>query len=127
MSRFSRYIKLLRVTARVLSVFRRGNKPTLKNMLEPPTREDIGNAEVYLIKTAQLMICDKLQKGGFQRLCPIQRGDGVYIVKGRAEQWLMKNYNEEGLILLPHEYVISKLYAEYIHNLCHLGSPIFLS
>ena len=118
-NRFSKYFKLLRVTARVMSVFK--GKPSLKNLMKAPTKEMLENAEVLWIKDAQYMILDKIQKGGFQRLCPKQRSDGIYVVSGRAERWHTNNYNEEGLILLPSEHKIAKLYAEYVHNRCHLG------
>ena len=46
--------------------------------------------------------------------------DGIFIVKGSTEAWNELSNNDD-VILLPKDHRFSKLYAEYIHNIDHLG------
>ena len=81
--RFSKYLRLLYTTARVLSVFE--HKPSLRRMLQKRKRPEA--AEVYWIKNAQNTLQQQINKGMFARLNLQQRNDGVNIVSGKAESW----------------------------------------
>ena len=51
--RFSDYKRLLRVTARILKLYRREPKATFKNARQEITSKDVETAEVFWIKEAQ--------------------------------------------------------------------------
>ena len=120
-NRVSRYRHLLRVTARVISVFRRP-KPSLKNLAQPPSVECLEAAETYWVKEAQRTLKDDIKKGKYQRLRPTTREDGVVVVGARAEDWLEISYNHQQLPLLPPQHRLSLLYVEHVHQQGHLGA-----
>ena len=62
-----------------------------------------------------------IKKGDFRRLCPTQRAYGIFIVSGRMEQWSSHSFDAQEYILLPNNHRFSRLYAEYIHSMSHLG------
>ena len=117
--RHSKYRKLINSTARIMQVFY-DEKPSLKNIFEPPSSINIEKAELFWVKEAQKSLSDGLKKGNYRRLCP-KRIDGVVIVCGRTEKWFKSTYNTEGLILLRHDHRISYLYALWVHSIDHLG------
>lgn len=119
-SRYSKYLRLIYVTARIISVFKHTPKPSLKNMFKFPA-DTINDAEMLWVTEAQKLLREGLTKGRYKKLNPQMRDDGIVIVKGRLEAWFNDNYNTTGLILLPHNHILSRLYAEYIHNAAHLG------
>ena len=121
LAKFSKYLTLVRVTARLISVYRHIPKPSMKNIFMFPANF-IEEAEKMWIKDAQVSMNICLQKGDFQRLGPRERDDGIIVVGGRASKLFMDNYNTPGLILLPHNHRFSRLYAEYVHGLSHLGT-----
>jgi len=55
-------------------------------------------------------------KGGYKRLCPRRRDDGIYVVGGRGQRWMEMSYNKQELVLLPYEHRFSRLYAEHVHR-----------
>ena len=120
-SRYSKYTKLIRVTARILAMYQRRPKPSLKNVITAPTKEDLDNATLFWIRDAQDQIRQDVQDGKYQRLCPKTLLNGIIIVGGRVERWVEMSYNNHEVILLPHNHRFSRLYAEYIHNEAHLG------
>ena len=63
-----------------------------------------------------------LERGDYKRLCPRMRNDGIVVVGARLEVWFSNTYNSSSLILLPHNHRISRLYAEFIHGISHLGT-----
>ena len=81
----------------------------------------IAEAEVLWIIEAQKLLAEGLRRGDYKRLCPKTRDDGVVIVGGRVEGWLLDTYNTPGLILLPYNHRLSRLYAEFIQGVSHLG------
>lgn len=118
--RFSSFAKLIRVTARVISMYRRINgKPSLYNACKYPQLEEMKKGEVMQIKGAQrdIDIGDK----NLRRLAPHKDSNGIIIVKGRIENWMEESYNRTELILLPYKHQLSRLYATYIHQLSHSG------
>ena len=112
---------MLRVTARVLSMYHTDPKPTFFNVKREPTAEDLMKAEDLWIKEAQRNMQEELKAGKYKRLCPHLRKDGIYVVGGRATRWMEMSYNKGEVILLPHEHRFSRLYAEYVHNRGHYG------
>ena len=120
-NRYSNYTKLIRVTARVLSLYKRKPRPSLKDVTSPLTPEDIDRAERFWILRCQKLLTADMEKGRFKRLCPRTREDGIIVVGGRVEKWLEISYNKNDLILLPYEHRFARLYAEYIHQRGHHG------
>lgn len=120
-SRFSRYDKLLRVTARILMIFEKRPKASFKNATLDLTPDDISKSENFWIIQSQKSISEDLRKGRYKRLCPRKRDDGIYVVGERASRWMEMTYNKGELVLLPYDHRFSRLYAEHIHQRGHLG------
>ena len=118
---YSKYIKLIQVTARVLQVFQSLPKPSLKNIFKSPLADAFVRAEMFWVKDAQQLLIGGLEGGDYARLCPKKNVDGMYVVSGRTEDWFKNTYNTDGLILLPYNHRFSYLYALWIHNSDHLG------
>ena len=119
--KYSNYKKLLRVTARILAMYKKELKPTLKSATQLLTAGDIDNAERFWILESQSSMEKDILSGKFKRLCPRKRDDGIYVVGGRARGWVEMSYNKSEIILLPYEHRFSRLYAEHIHCRGHLG------
>jgi hypothetical protein len=119
--RFSKYMKLLRVTARVLAMYQKKPVLSFKNVNVAPNAEDLRNAELFWFHEAQTSIKQEVDEGKFNRLSPKVNEDGVLVVCGRAERWMEMSYNKQEVILLPYKHPFSCLYAEYEHNHGHLG------
>ena len=119
--RFSDYKRLLRVTARILKLYRREPKATFKNATQEITSKDIETTEVFWIKEAQRNMKNDMKHGTYRRLYLRLRVDGIYVISGRAEKWLEIGYNKEDIILLPYQHRFARLYCEYIHAKGHHG------
>ena len=119
--RFSDYKRLLRVTARILKLYRRKPKAIFKNATQEITSKYIETTEVFWIKEAQRNMKNDIKHGTYRRLCPRLRDDGIYVISGRAEKWLEIGYNKEDIILLPYQHRFARLYCEYIHAKGHHG------
>ena len=120
-NRYSKYKKLIEVTARVIQVFHHIPKPSLRNIFEFPSASSFKEAEVFWVKDAQQLLSEGIERGDYVRLCPKRTNEGIYVVCGRAEDWFKNTYNSEGLIFLPHNHRFSYLYALWVHNSAHLG------
>ena len=122
--RFSKFIRLVRVTARVLSVL---VKPfSFKNILQSITVEKYDKAVCYWVRESQKPMLDNLKNGSFgkgclRKICPVMREDGVYVIGGRAERWFEASFNKRLIPILPKNHNFSKLYAEMIHGENHSG------
>ena len=119
--RFSDYNLLLRVTARILKLYRREPKATFKNATQEITSKDVETTEVFWIKEAQRNMKNDIKHGTYRRLYPRLRVDGIYVISGRAEKWLEIGYNKEDIILLPYQHRFARLYCKYIHAKGHHG------
>ncbi|KAK4322358.1 hypothetical protein Pmani_006872 [Petrolisthes manimaculis] len=64
--RFSKYVTLLRVTCRIMSVFK---QKSMKAMEKEPTAEEIGEAEIMWVKEMQRNMTDWKEK--YKRLGPV--------------------------------------------------------
>ena len=62
-----------------------------------------------------------IQRGRYKRLCPRKRQDSIYVVGYRVQQWVEMSYNKSEVILLPYNHRFPRLYAEYVHQMGHLG------
>lgn len=119
--RYSKYTKLIRVTARVLAMYHKQPALAFKNGTQAPNSEALQAAELFWVQDAQAGIMDDYKAGNFKRLRPRMREDGVIVVGGRATNWLELSYNQQELPLLPANHRISLLYVEQVHRLGHLG------
>ena len=75
--RFSDYNRLLRVTARILKLYRREPKATFKNATQEITSKDVETAELFWIKEAQRNMKNDIKHGTYKHLCPRLRDDGI--------------------------------------------------
>ena len=116
-ARFSSYDKLIRVTARVLSV--KENR-SLKNVGKCLTTELITEAQTIWIKHAQKIVTDNWQVR-FRRLGPELDNEGIIIVGSRIARWLKQNWNQDHYILLPHNHRFTHLYIQKLHIRDHGG------
>ena len=120
-SKLSNYYHLLRVTARVMSVYRH-KKPSLKNVTMLPNSDSLEEAENYWIRDAQKELDEDLRKGKLKRLRPTTREDGIVVVGARVNELLEMSYDRQELPLLPFKHRMSLLYVEYVHSQGHLGA-----
>ena len=108
--RFSKYLKLINTTCRVLSVC---SKPySLKNIFKDPTPTEHGKAIMYWVKQCQIQFNDDIVEKKYIRLSPKELENGIWMVGSRAEKWMEASYNNENQILLPYSHRFSRLYAE---------------
>ena len=114
--RFSSYRKLLRVTARVLSMYKK-EIVSIKNVGKDPDVEVLKHAEMFWVKEGQKVLLDEMKKPKLKRLGAVIKDDIIYIGSRIAEV----NYENKDLPILPKEHPISALYAEMIHREAHLG------
>ena len=97
-NRYSKYKKLIEVTAKVIQVFHHIPKPSLRNIFEFPSVNSFKEAELFWVKDVQQFLLERIEKGDYVRLCPKKTNEGIYVVCGRAEDWFKNTYNSEGLI-----------------------------
>ena len=109
---YSKYLKLIYTTARLIAIFRYIPQPSLTNAFKVPA-DYISEAELIWIVEAQKLLKEGLNRGDYKRLCPRLRDDGVVIVSVRLEEWFFDTYNSTGLILLPYNHRFSRLYVEF--------------
>ena len=114
---FSRYRKLINVTARLSVTFK---TRSFTAIFKQPGIDDVKAAEVLWIKDAQQSIQQEFQNGAFKRLCA-KEVDRIIVVGARLESWLENNYSNQNPALLPFNHPLSRLYAEYEHYRSHQG------
>ena len=111
---FSNYDKLIRVTARLLSIV---NTRSLKSIGKPLTVKLLAKAEELWIKHAQRIIFENWQTR-FRRLGPSLTSDGIIIVGSRIATWLKENWNRDCYTLLPSNHPLTHLIIRKIHSRC---------
>ena len=117
--RYSSYSKLVRVTARLQSAFKM--KPaSLKNIAEVPNRKAIKEAETLWIHEAQNRIGEQIKPESLKRL-GVKELEGILVVGCRLESWNKHTYNDQNPVLLSSKSRLAELYANKIHEECHLG------
>ena len=117
--RFSRYTKLLQVTARVLSMYEQPRSFT--NAAKDVTSANIEKAELFWIRNAQSTITKEELQTRYIRLGPMTREDGIITVGHRMEKWMEMSYNNNQLVLLPYTHPMSRLLVIEKHNRLHLS------
>ena len=116
--RFSSYNKLIRVTARVLSVPK--DKPSLKNVGQILKRKNLQEAERMWIIASQADLSTQIKPETLKRLST-NNDNGVIRVGTRLESWQNLTYDGQPPVLLSAKSQLAKLYTSMIHNACHLG------
>ncbi|XP_047499242.1 uncharacterized protein LOC125046242 [Penaeus chinensis] len=119
-NRYSDYYKLLRVTCRVMNVFK---YKSFKGILRSPTVQGITDAEILWVKEVQKSMTDWETR--FKRLGPsIERG--VIVVGQRISKWLKDNWNQENFMLIPNKHPVTRLYISCLHKVDHAGIETIL-
>ena len=116
---FSSYVRLIRVTARILSMYIPNPSLSFRNVIQHPTQMNLKQATEYWIRDAQQSISEFENR--FANLGPVKSEDGIFRVGQRVQRWTDYNYNEPGLVLLPGEHRLSYLYVLFIHRIGHNG------
>ena len=124
-TRFSKYLRLMFTTARILSL-KGSTKPSLILIGKEVTGEKFEEAFKFWIKECQREIGEDLQKaierkGKLRKLSPILGDDNIYVVGGRAIRWNETSYNKQLVPILPKNHMFSLLFSRYIHERAHLG------
>ena len=117
-SKFSSYNHLIRVTSRVMSVFE--SPVSLKSVADIPNRSAMSKAEREWIIDAQQNIQDHIKTQTMKRL-GVTNVQGILVVGSRIESWRHHTYNDKPPILLSSKSTLAKLYAQHVHDGCHLG------
>ena len=118
--RFSKYLTLIGTTARVLAVFNAVNC-SLRNCKDDVLTADYEIAKMKWIEDCQSEFSKEDIEKKYINLSPQRREDGVWVVGTRTEKWMEISYNRKNSILLPFGHRFSKLYAEFIHSISHVG------
>ena len=105
--KYSNYNKLLTVTARIMKLYNRNPKSSLKNATNDLTPHDVEKAELFWIREAQKNMGKDIENVKYKRLCQKMREDGVYVIRGRSELWMEMNYDKREVILLPYGHPFS--------------------
>ena len=116
--RYSTYLRLLRVTARVLKV---KESKSLLAMLQNPTASDLEKAKNWWIQEVQKGLISDVQKGKFDRLGVTKDSAGTIFVGARVLRRNAMSEDGSPLVLLPHNHRFSRLVVEHTHNLAHSG------
>ena len=120
--RFSRFILLINVTARLLSL--KIQPYSIKHIFDAVISAEFRKGILYWTLEAQKDIKDELSKGvtgKYKRLTPRVGENGVFVIGGRTERWVEISYNKGELPILPKDHRFSYLYSLYMHNRTHLG------
>lgn len=114
--RFSCLDKLIRVTARVINVFR---DRSFRGAQRIPEEGELRDAERKWVKFTQKSIPDDWTER-FRRLGPFKQ-DYIIYVGSRISNWMKDNWNKEAFILLPHDHAFSRLCVQTFHEKDHAG------
>jgi hypothetical protein len=110
-ARFSKWRRLLFVTARILKLYTKFRAANRNRPHEPDVKsQDLQAAEVFWIKQAQQSIDLKAT----YKLKPTEE-NGVILVGGRTERWMASTWNQQKFVLLPKESHLAWLIANYEH------------
>ena len=118
--RYSSYIKLMRVTARILVLCKQKRKSFScigKNICS----EMLQAARNAWIFDAQNELKEQFERNKFSRLGAYCRNDGIIVVGSRLSRNNIMSYDNEELVLLPYGHKMSRLFVEFIHGLSHVG------
>ena len=124
--RFSCYNKLMRVTARILSIFKKDSKPSFSNMYRIPKRNAIQEAERLWIMDAQSDLESLIKPTTLKRL-GIKDEGGIQVAGCRLEEWSGHTYDNQNPVVLSSKSKLAVIYARMIHELCHSGVSTIVS
>ena len=79
------------------------------------------DAELMWIQDAQRSLENDVKPQTMRRL-GASKGNGIFLVGSRLESWTDYTYNNKNPILLSAKSQFARLYAQHIHDLCHLGT-----
>ena len=79
-AKFSSYIRLIRVTCRILLMYNKAPKLSFSNVSNKLLKVNIEKAEIFWISDAQTELQDDVMKGRFCRLSAKKRDDGIIVV-----------------------------------------------
>lgn len=119
--RFSKYVTLLRVTCRIISVFKH---KSLKALYKEPTAQAMEDAEIMWVKEMQSSMNNWKER--YKRLGPIME-KGVILVGQRISKWLKENWNQDHFMLIPANHPVTRLYVLSLHNRDHAGMETTLA
>ena len=108
LQKYSNYKKLLRITARMLAMYKKNPKASFKNAAAPLLYDDILNAEKLWILQVHHEMESDIQRERYKHLCPRKRQDSIYVVGYRVQQWVEMSYNKSEVILLPYNHRFSR-------------------
>ena len=117
-SKFSRWRKLIRVTAYVFR-FISNLKAKGRANHGPLTVEELTTAENHWLVEAQKPLHERLKKGEFKSLSPFVK-DGMILVGGRGHHGKL-SYDRQHPALLPRSHHVSYLITKDIHERGHYG------
>ena len=87
--RFSSYLKLISVTARILNA---AKEHSILKLRESPLAKERENAVLFWIKELQKPLMDNFEKT-FCKLGPSLDSQGIIIVGSRISNWIKDNWN----------------------------------
>ena len=119
-NRFSNWMRLKYVTARILKLYKRYKKSEIntESMILP---EDLENAEKFWILEAQRKM--EISSHNQAKLNPVRDERGIVMVGGRTERWMQMTWNKQQFTLLPKNHRVTDLIIAYMHRKGgHLGS-----
>ena len=114
-SRFSSYERLIRVTAKILSLYDRFKSENQGKIVDCEARKYLEQAEMLWLLEVQKDLKEKVANGKLKRHCPRIK-DGLLVVGGRVERWMENTWNQQEFILLPKNHRLSYLLAHKIHR-----------
>ena len=119
---FSSWRRLIRVTAWIkrLAEKIRLRRNALTGRQGPLMPEELKNAEMSWIRSAQEDLKSRMKNGEFKTLSPFVDDKGIIRVGGRIDKAIM-SYEEKHPVLLPSEHRISLLITSHMHNQGHPG------
>ena len=122
MKNFSSWRRLIRVTAWIkrLAEKIRLRRNALSGREGPLMPEELKNAEMSWIRSAQEDLKSRMKNGEFKTLSPFVDDKGIIRVGGRIDKAIM-SYEEKHPVLLPSEHRISLLITSHMHNQGHPG------
>ena len=124
--KYSRWSKLIRITAYVLKFVKRIRRKTHKAEENPEESSEclypreLNEAERYWIKNAQKDLHNRVKKGELATLSPYTDSEGAIRVRERADKATV-SYKSKHLALLPYDSWISLLITRQSHSIGHNG------
>lgn len=117
LDRFSSYMKLLKVTSRVMAAIK---AKSFRAVARNVSSQDLQEAEKLWVKEVQREYSRDWPKR-FERLGPAIDKDGIITVGNRMRSWLRQNWNNYTYMLLSPRHKFTYLYVSHLHQIDHSG------